>query len=111
MPLLYPLFLNVDGESSFKETIFENRFKIITELKKINPTVYVKNDVLIIKGGKCDNGAIFYPLDLRSSAALLIASIIFGNCTIVDLSYLERGYDSIYDKLQKIGVVFEVIED
>jgi UDP-N-acetylglucosamine 1-carboxyvinyltransferase len=108
MPLLYPFFSRVDGTSIFTEGIFENRFNVCDELKRKGACINVENNKVIING--CNNmiSNELYPKDLRAAASLLIECIIDQKSELHNLYYLERGYDSIYKKLKKIGLKFEL---
>lgn len=108
MPLLYPIFMRVNDKSTFTEGIFEDRFLVCEELRKINKNIVIDNNRVLISG-LCDNGSYdLYPKDLRAAACLLIEGMINQNSTINNLYYLERGYDDIYKKLQKIGLNFKL---
>lgn len=111
MPLLYPIFARVKGESIFKETIFENRFNVCDELIKSNANISHNENTIFIKGVNKILSNDYYPQDLRAAAALLIEAIIDGKSTVCNLHFLERGYENIYLKLKKIGVKFRIISD
>lgn len=111
MPLLYPIFARVKGESTFKETIFENRFNVCDELIKSNANITYTENTIYISGVKNILSNIYYPQDLRAAAALLIEAIIDGKSTVCNLHFLERGYENIYLKLRKIGVKFQIISE
>lgn len=108
MPLLYPIFMRVPGQSSFREDIYEERFSVCEELKKTNADIKIDNKTIFINGKYLLKPSEFYPTDLRCAASLLIEGIINGNSVINNLNYLERGYDNIYKKLKKIGLKFKI---
>ena len=108
MPLLYPLACWINGVSIFKEGIFENRFQVCHELKKVNKEIEIYEDIVKIRGGNNINGAVFNATDLRCAASLLIEGIFNQSSTIINLHYLERGYENIYYKLSKIGLRYDV---
>ena len=108
MPLLYPIFMRVKGLSIFTEGIFENRFSVCDELRKVNKNIIVENSKVSIMGDISNGEYNLYATDLRGAACLLIEGIINQSSTIHNLEYLERGYDSIYKKLEKIGLVFKL---
>ena len=108
MPLLYPLFTRVEGESIFTEGIFENRFGVCEELKKTNANIVVDNNRVIITGVKDKITTELYASDLRGAASLLIECIINQGGTLNNLKYLERGYCDIYNKLKRIGLFFKI---
>ena len=107
LPLLYPLFTRVEGESIFTECIFDNRFGVCEELRKTGASILIDKNKAIITGKTDIKGGELYPTDLRAAASLLIEGIINQNSTIHNLEYLERGYDAIYKKLKKIGLNFK----
>lgn len=106
MPSFYPVFARVKGVSTFKEGIFENRFKVCEELKKTNAKINIDNNMVIIQYEENLVGCDLYSSDLRGAASLLIEGILNQNSTIYNLENLERGYDDIYRKLKKIGLNF-----
>ena len=108
LPLLYPLFTRVEGESIFTEGIFENRFGVCDELKKTNADIVIDKNHVIINGKKNITASEFYAKDLRCAASLLIECIINQGGTMNNLKYLERGYCDIYKKLKKIGLCFKI---
>lgn len=109
MPIMYPLFTRAKGCSSFKEEIFCERFLVCDELKKTNADINVNNNTVFIKGKDDLVGNIFYATDLRCAASLLIEGLINGNSTLYNLDYLDRGYEDIYNKLNKIGANIEIV--
>jgi UDP-N-acetylglucosamine 1-carboxyvinyltransferase len=108
MPMLYPLFTRVEGESIFLEGIFENRFGVCDELRKTNANILIDNKRVIITGKKDISKTELYANDLRGAASLLIECIISQGGAINNLKYLERGYCDIYNKLKKIGLSFKI---
>lgn len=108
MPLLYPVFLRSYGSSCCTEGIFEGRFEICKELMKMNADIKIDNTKVYINPINdlvpCD----LIAKDLRGAASLLIEGIINQKSIIYNVSYLERGYDNIYDKLKKIGLNFKI---
>lgn len=108
MPLLYPLFTRVEGESVFTEGIFENRFGVCEELRKTNANIVTENNKVFIVGKKDLLKSEFYAKDLRCAASLLIECIISQGGVINNLNFLERGYCDVYKKLKKIGLCFKI---
>ena len=108
MPLLYPLFTRVEGESVFTEGVFENRFGVCEELRKTNANIVTENNKVFIVGKKDLLKSEFYAKDLRCAASLLIECIISQGGVINNLNFLERGYCDVYKKLKKIGLCFKI---
>ena len=93
-----------EGDSKVKETIFENRFMHILELKRMGANIGIDGNTAIITGVQKLNSAQVMATDLRASAALILAGLIADGETIIDRIYhLDRGYESIEEKLSNIG--------
>ena len=98
------LMTNAEGISTIKENIFENRFMHVSELKSMGAKIEIKNNKATIFGKSILNGAELMATDLRASAALILAGLIADGETIIDRIYhLDRGYESIEEKLSNIG--------
>ena len=92
------------GDSIIKETIFENRFMHVLELKRMGANIGINGNTAKIKGVRKLNSAPVMATDLRASAALILAGLIADGETIIDRIYhLDRGYQSIEEKLSNIG--------
>ena len=93
-----------EGDSKVKETIFENRFMHILELKRMGANIGIDGNTAVITGVQKLNSAQVMATDLRASAALILAGLIADGETIIDRIYhLDRGYESIEEKLSNIG--------
>ena len=94
-----------NGESKITETIFENRMNHIYLLNKMGAKIKLIKNTAYIKGVKTIKGMSLVGLDLRSSAALIIAGIIAkGVSRIYGLDHLDRGYENFETKLKNIGI-------
>lgn len=92
------------GKGIITETIFENRFKHVTELIKMGAKAKIKNNQIICYGTKKLFGTKVIATDLRASASLVLAGCIAQGITLVDCIYhIDRGYECIEKKLQSIG--------
>ena len=92
------------GDSIIKETIFENRFMHVLELNRMGDNIRINGNTAKIKGVRKLNSAPVMATDLRASAALILAGLIADGETIIDRIYhLDRGYQSIEEKLSNIG--------
>ncbi|XBC38017.1 MAG: UDP-N-acetylglucosamine 1-carboxyvinyltransferase [Buchnera aphidicola (Floraphis choui)] len=92
------------GTSKITETIFENRFIHIPELKKMGAIVMIKNNSIFCYGVKKLNSAKIIASDLRGAASLILAGCIAnGNTIIKNSNFVTRGYESFYKKLKMIG--------
>ena len=93
------------GLSVFLETIFENRFQHVVELKRLGARIRVEGQLALIQGGRPLNGAHVTATDLRAAAALMLAGLVSqGQTTLSDpAGHLMRGYEALEDKLRSLG--------
>jgi len=94
-----------DGTSVINETIFENRFMHVQELKRMGADIQIEGHSVIINGAIKLSGAPVRASDLRAGAALTIAALIAeGETTIDDIDrYIDRGYEKFVQKLKGLG--------
>ena len=98
------LGLSMGYTSIIRESIFENRFKYLDELRKMGGTVTVEGNIAIIEGVDRYEGASVSAPDLRAGAALVIAALAADGFSTVDqIHYIERGYEDFPDKLASLG--------
>lgn len=92
------------GTSTMEETIFENRFMHLEELRRMNTEFTISGDLATIEGPAKLQGTIVAATDLRAAAALIIAGLIAeGTTKVTNLQYLDRGYYKIENKLRHLG--------
>lgn len=100
--------LVAEGISTTTETVFENRFQHLEEMRRMNAQVKIDNNVALIKGSTELQGAEVYATDLRAAAALVLAGLRANGITRVrNLKYLDRGYYEFHTKLQQLGADVE----
>lgn len=93
-----------NNTSIITETIFENRFMHVAELRRMGADIRIENNVAIVKGKTHLMGAQIMATDLRASASLVIAGLIADNVTEVSRIYhLDRGYEFMEKKLFNVG--------
>ena len=93
-----------EGTSTTTETIFENRFMHVPELQRMGADIQLEGNTAITVGVEQLTSAQVMATDLRASASLVIAGLVAEGETIVDRIYhIDRGYQNIEDKLQKLG--------
>lgn len=93
-----------EGNSIITETVFENRLRHVAELNRMGADIRVKGNNAIIRGVPFLSGAPVMATDLRAGAALVLAGLAAeGKTTIQGLRYIDRGYESLELKLQKLG--------
>ncbi|MBE6014796.1 MAG: UDP-N-acetylglucosamine 1-carboxyvinyltransferase [Lachnospiraceae bacterium] len=99
-----------EGTSIVTESIFENRFKYVDELTKMGANIKVEGNTAIIDGVSGYTGARVAAPDLRAGAALVIAGLAAEGITVVDdITYVERGYEEIENKLRNLGAMIEKV--
>ncbi|MGG5370038.1 UDP-N-acetylglucosamine 1-carboxyvinyltransferase [Enterococcus sp. AZ196] len=104
--------LVADGISTTTETVFENRFQHLEEMRRMNAQVKIDNNVALIKGASELQGAEVYATDLRAAAALVLAGLRANGITRVrNLKYLDRGYYQFHKKLQQLGADVERVDN
>jgi UDP-N-acetylglucosamine 1-carboxyvinyltransferase len=96
------------GTALITETIFENRFMHVQELKRLGADIEFEGNTAVVKGVEHLDGAIVMATDLRASASLVIAGLIGRGATTVERVYhLDRGYERIEEKLSRLGAKIE----
>ena len=92
------------GTAIVTETIFENRFMHVQELKRLGADIEVEGNTAVVKGVSHLDGATVMATDLRASASLVLAGLIARGSTVVERVYhLDRGYERIEEKLSRLG--------
>jgi len=92
------------GLSVITETIFENRFQHVAELKRLGADIKIEGRSAIVNGVRHLTGAPVMATDLRASASLVIAALgAKGKTTISQIYHLDRGYSRIEQKLSSVG--------
>ena len=93
-----------EGSAMVVETIFENRFMHVQELRRLGAQIDIEGNTAVIKGCMQLEGATIMATDLRASACLVIAGLVAQGETVVDRIYhLDRGYEHIEAKLSALG--------
>jgi UDP-N-acetylglucosamine 1-carboxyvinyltransferase len=96
------------GTSLITETIFENRFMHVQELKRLGADIEFEGNTAVVKGVPGLEGAIVMATDLRASAGLVLGGLVAGGKTTIERVYhLDRGYERIEEKLSKLGARIE----
>lgn len=99
------------GFSIISETIFENRFIHVSELKRMGADIIISGNTAMITGVPALSGAPVMATDLRASASLILAGLVAQNTTEVNRVYhLDRGYDAIEKKFDRLGAAIKRIK-
>ena len=111
-PQMVTLLALSEGVSIVTETIFETRFKYISELRRMDSNINVEGNAAIITGVEGFTGATVSAPDLRAGAALVIAGLVAdGFTTVEQIQYIERGYENFEDKIRGLGGFIEKVDD
>jgi len=93
-----------EGTGSITETVFENRFMHVQELKRMGADIKLEGNTAIVTGVERLQSAPVMATDLRASASLVIAGLVANGDTLVDRIYhIDRGYECIEEKFQLLG--------
>lgn len=110
-PQIATLLAFSEGTSIITESIFENRFKYVDELRRMGANIAVEGNSAIITGVRGMKGTAVSAPDLRAGAALVIAGLASEGITMVDqIEYIQRGYEVYEEKLRALGAQIERIE-
>jgi UDP-N-acetylglucosamine 1-carboxyvinyltransferase len=105
------LLATTPGISVISETIFPQRFMHISELKRMGADISLDGHTAVITGVPALSGAPVMASDLRASAALVLAGLQADGVTEVNRVYhIDRGYESIDDKLNSLGAHLERVK-
>jgi UDP-N-acetylglucosamine 1-carboxyvinyltransferase len=93
-----------EGTGTITETVFENRFMHVQELRRLGADIQLKGNTAVIRGVPKLTGAPIMATDLRASASLVLAGLVAEGQTVVDRVYhIDRGYEIIEEKLGQLG--------
>jgi len=102
------LMCMADGTSVISETIFENRFMHVQELRRMGANIVLNGNTATVDGIQTLSGAPVMATDLRASASLVLAGLAAtGETTISRVYHIDRGYERIEEKLGMLGASIE----
>jgi len=97
-----------EGQSFLEETIFENRYMHVPELRRMGADIEVHGRSAIVKGGSPLTGAQVMATDLRASMSLVLAGLASeGETEVLRVYHLDRGYERLEEKLSAVGATIE----
>ena len=106
------LMTQAQGSSVITETIFENRFLHALELARMGADISISGRRAVVRGGTHLSGANVQASDLRASASLVLAGLAAQGETLIDRVYhIDRGYERIEEKLNKVGAKIRRISE
>ncbi len=93
-----------DGASRISDTIYTDRFKHVPELQRLGADIHASDNTAVVNGGKRLSGAIVMSSDLRASASLVLSALVTeGKTEVLRVYHIDRGYESIENRLQALG--------
>ena len=99
------------GQSIITESVFENRFMHVAELRRMGANISIRGSSAIIKGVEFLSGAPVMATDLRASASLVLAGLAAKGETVISRVYhIDRGYESMEDKLSRLGAKIQRVK-
>ena len=106
------LTLLAKGTSTITETVFENRFMHVEELRRMNAKIRIEGRSALLEGPAHLEGAPVRATDLRSGAALIIAGLMAtGTTKVIDIYHIDRGYVDIEEKMRNLGADIQRIDE
>ena len=100
------------GVSVVTESVWDNRFKYVGELRKMGAQIDVKGQSAVIQGGEKLTGATVKACDLRAGAAMVIAGLAAeGTTHIEDIVFIERGYQDLVNKFRSLGADIHWVDE
>ena len=107
-PQMTTLLSVAQGTSTVNESVWDNRFKYINELKRMGANIQVDGKFAVVEGVEYLTGAPVKACDLRAGAAMIIAGLMARGVTEVeDVIHIDRGYEHIVEKLRRVGAKIE----
>lgn len=103
-PVLMAAMLQAEGRTLIRETIFENRFRQVPELRRLGADIICSGQTAEIWGVDCLHGAALTATDLRGGAAMIVAGLTArGETVICDDGHVTRGYEHFDMRLRALG--------
>ena len=103
-PILMAALLRAEGTTHITETIFENRYRQVSELRRLGADIRVSGTDALVRGVKELRGETLTAPDLRGGAAMIVAGLTArGESRVIDAGHITRGYESLDDRLCALG--------
>ena len=110
-PLMGVLLSVAKGTSTVTESVWDNRFRYVDELRKMGANVQVDGQVAVFEGVEKLSPAPLRASDLRAGAAMVVAALMAdGTSEIEEIGHIERGYENIVEKLRGLGADIKKVE-
>ena len=110
-PQIVAVLALAKGTSLVTESVWDNRFKYVDELKRLGARIHVDGRLAIVEGVEKFIGAPVVSPDLRAGAALVVAALAAeGTTEIEQVQFIERGYEDIVGKLRALGADIRMVD-
>ena len=111
-PQMAVLMSIANGQSTINEGVWKQRYRYITELKRLGAQIMVQGPIAIVDGIDKLSGATVSATDLRAGAAMVVAGLSAeGTTEIRKIKYIERGYEHFDEKLRQLGADIKKVKD
>ena len=105
------LLTTVDGASAVIETVFENRYMHVPELKKMGASIKTDDRCALVTGNARLKGSKVQATDLRAGAAMVLAGLVAdGRTEVTNIYHIQRGYEHFVEKMQGLGAKIHLEE-
>jgi UDP-N-acetylglucosamine 1-carboxyvinyltransferase len=105
------LLCTASGSSRMMETVWDNRFQYVEDLKTMGADIIISGQLAIIEGNTRLSGAKVVARDLRAGVAMVLAGLVAdGETQICDINRIERGYENFIEKMHNLGAVITRID-
>jgi len=103
-PIFTAMLTLADGTSIINETVFENRYRFTSQLKRMGADIKIEGRIALIRGVDNLSATKVYSEDLRGGAALTLAALSAnGRSVVEDVEYIQRGYEDFHGNLSSLG--------
>ena len=111
-PQIVAVLCLADGTSVVTESVWDNRYRYVDELKRLGAHIQVDGKVAVVEGIDHFDGAPMQACDLRAGAAMVIVALAAHGTTEINcVHYIERGYEDIVNKLRSLGAHITAVEE
>lgn len=111
-PQMMVLLSMIPGTSMINESVFDNRFRYVEQLKRLGAHIDVEGHIAIIEGVNQLQGSEVQATDLRAGAAMVLAGLAAeGSTAVANVQYIDRGYERMVDKLTSLGACIDRVND
>lgn len=111
-PQILVLLSLISGTSMVNESVWDNRFRYVEQLRKLGANIDVEGHIAIVEGVDQLQGTEVQATDLRAGAAMVLAGLAAeGSTTITNVQYIDRGYEGMVEKLTSLGACIDRITD